>query len=79
MTHWQKYLVAAFFIIFGVWLFITAEKIKSHNHDKQYTTHEDVGDHMRWLRNDIRFYIDREEELKEILKRLGHIELEESR
>ncbi len=77
-SKWQIWFIVLF-ILTGICLYLLINGLQSHHHDKSYTTHEDVGKHMRFLRNDIRFYIDREEELKEILKRLDIIELEESR
>ncbi|KKL08055.1 hypothetical protein LCGC14_2579710 [marine sediment metagenome] len=79
MTRWQKYIIGAIFIIFGVWLFRLSVELISHNHDDRYYLDTEVEDRLRFLRNDIRYYLEREKDMTKILERLDIIELEESR
>lgn len=71
-------------IVFIVWLALLSIGFvwlatKDHNHDKRYYLNTEVEDRLRFLRNDIRDYIDREKNVTKILERLDIIELEESR
>jgi len=79
MTRWQKYIIGAIFIIFGGWLFRLSVELISHNHDDRYYLDTEVEDRLRFLRNDIRYYLEREKDMTKILERLDIIELEESR
>lgn len=87
---WRKWLIAVLFILVGAWLFCLnveiknnsafLEELKAHNHDDRYFICSDVEKRLRYVRDDIRAYIDHENDMikaaTDLLKRLDIDELE---
>ena len=61
--------------------YLTLKNTKAilRSHEDKYYSSVKIEDRLRFLRNDIKYYIDRERNVSEILERLDLIELEESR
>jgi len=87
--NWRRYLIPAFLFVIAACLFVVGWEVtnlcneltayRSHNHDNRYYVDTKVEDRLRFLRNDIKFYIDRERSVTTVLERLDLLELEASR
>ena len=87
--NWRRYLIPASLFVIAACLSVVGWEVaelrneltayKLHNHDNRYYVDTKVEDRLRFLRNDIKFYIDRERSVAKVLERLDLIELEKSR